>query len=388
MNRSTRYTLRTKLIALAVAGAFSFPAFATDDAENLVDMPVVSDPDTPGDDTPVEVTPNKASLILEDGTLILQSGEESGNRGVFVNVAGKSDTTTVTGGDSDKASTLSLSGTTASLGVDNGPSVSLNKGTSGDTAVIQSGGTGAVTVYEKEQVVRAGESQGDKLAGRTYATKIEGGLYVNGDLSVNGSIRQTATQSATTEVSTRENVASSKLDGAKQGTVSSVQLVSKGQEDPATGATATESRASVTVTNGMGNTHGLSVYEDRTVISGGVNSTSVTFNDDAVVFRNDATGGNARLTGIADGKSDFDAVNFRQLEKAYAGVAGVAALAAIPEPPWGKHYSLGIGVGHFQGQNAVAIGYKGSISRSVRMTMGYSHAGKASTYNAGVAFNW
>ena len=109
------------------------------------------------------------------------------------------------------------------------------------------------------------------------------------------------------------------------------------------------------------------------MLSGGTTSTSLTLDDNGATFRNDTTGGPARVTGVADGKNDFDAVNFRQLKAAYAGIASVAALAAIPNPPSGKRFTLGVGFGNFEDTTALAAGIKVGVG-NVSFTAGVGTA--------------
>lgn len=116
----------------------------------------------------------------------------------------------------------------------------------------------------------------------------------------------------------------------------------------------------MTITNGNGETHGLVVTEQRAVISGGTSSSSMTLDDNGARFSNSSTGAPVTVTGIADGRSDFDAVNFRQLETvrkdSFAGIAGVAAMANIPDPRPGKNHAIGVGFGNYKGQQALALG--------------------------------
>ena len=128
--------------------------------------------------------------------------------------------------------------------------------------------------------------------------------------------------------------------------------------------------------------HGLQVYQDATVLSGGTNSTSMTLDDNGATFRNDVTGGPARVTGVADGHNNFDAVNFRQLKTAYSGIASVAALAAIPNPVAGKKFILGVGYGNFEGENAIAAGIKANIN-NISFTAGVGTADDKWTVSAG-----
>ena len=175
----------------------------------------------------------------------------------------------------------------------------------------------------------------------------------------------------------------------------SVNIVADSNVIPADGRGAvnvTETTASLTVTNALGNTHGITVGTANTVISGGTNSTTLTLNDSGATFADTTTGGPARVTGVADGANPYDAVNFRQLkdvkETAYSGIASVAALAAMPDPIQGNKFSMGLGYGHYEGQDAVAIGFKGVVMKNVIATVGVGYSGSNTTTNAGLGFSW
>lgn len=114
-----------------------------------------------------------------------------------------------------------------------------------------------------------------------------------------------------------------------------------------------QTSASMTITNGYGNTHGFYVDERQATISGGTRSSSLTLNDYGARFSNSATGAPITVTGVADGRSDFDAVNVRQYSQA---ISAAAAAANIPNIEPGKSASFGIGMGHFMGSSALAIG--------------------------------
>lgn len=152
---------------------------------------------------------------------------------------------------------------------------------------------------------------------------------------------------------------------------------------------AAEASASVTLTNGLGNTHGMVVTESKTVLSGGTHSTSLTLDDSGATFRNSA-GDPARVTGVADGSSDYDAINVRQLKQAFSGIASVAALAAIPAPPPGDNFSVGMGYGHFKGENAMAVGLKGRVLENMTVSggLGYGTTDSTVTPNLGISFSW
>lgn len=135
--------------------------------------------------------------------------------------------------------------------------------------------------------------------------------------------------------------------------------------------------------------------------------------------------GGAQLHNVAAGTAGTDAVNVNQLnsavgsvaadvvavdnrvtevnrrvnhlnnrvddlrDRSYGGIASVAALAAVPAPPPGKRFTIGAGVGHYSGENAIAVGFRGAVSDAVSVTLGVSHNSSGTTAsNAGVGFSW
>jgi hypothetical protein len=115
----------------------------------------------------------------------------------------------------------------------------------------------------------------------------------------------------------------------------------------------TAATAAMTLTNGYGNTHGLVVTESQTTLSGGTESSSMTLSDRAATFSNAQTGAPITVTGVADGRADFDAVNVRQFAGA---IAAVAAQANIPALAAGQDRTFGVGMGNFMGKSALALG--------------------------------
>ena len=130
-------------------------------------------------------------------------------------------------------------------------------------------------------------------------------------------------------------------------------------------------------------------------VAGGNNATATAYNSVAIgtnsVADQDNTvsvgapGDPRRITNIAPGINGSDAVNVHQLnevrnkidevrKKAYAGIASVSALAGIPNPIPGKRFTMGIGYGYYEGQNAMAIGLKGIVSARISLTAGVDNA--------------
>jgi autotransporter adhesin len=160
---------------------------------------------------------------------------------------------------------------------------------------------------------------------------------------------------------------------------------------------------SLSIANGSGGNH--TVLNGTTNSITGTTSTALTGGSTTLTLNNSgASLGGAQLHNVAAGTAGTDAVNVNQLndavsgisgdvnrlsERAYGGIAAVAALAAIPAPADGKRHSIGAGVGTYGGENALAFGYRGAINENVSVTMGLSHNSASKTAaNAGVGFSW
>lgn len=184
-------------------------------------------------------------------------------------------------------------------------------------------------------------------------------------------------------------------------------------------------QASLTVTNELGNTHGIVVDTTKTVISGGTTSTSLTLDDSGATLATVATGAPAQLHGVADGTAPNDAVNVKQLtdaiasftggggvgaveinrldgridrlegkikeiaKKAYGGTALSMALAA-PTPVQAGQVQMGFGIGNFNGESALAV----NVSRAtetgnavVSFGGGFTSAGDIG-FRGAIAWAW
>ena len=142
---------------------------------------------------------------------------------------------------------------------------------------------------------------------------------------------------------------------------------------------------------------------------------SVALGQGSVVDRgeiNTVSVGNAttkrRVTNVANGINAHDAVNVKQLnevkssvdsvrkdlqkndKKLRGGIAGAAALANIPQVTQAGSNLLGVGVGNYRGESAVAVGYsKANESNKVIFKM----SGSATTQGdfnvgAGIGYQW
>ena len=218
-----------------------------------------------------------------------------------------------------------------------------------------------------------------------YGTTVNGGMLIEGDLGVNGSI-----YALNPTANTGINVANNGL--AINGASNTATLLADSNSTAGDGRgqiTLQEDKASFLVYNQQnGNAHGMVVEQTQTVLSGGTRTTSLTLNDDGATFHNTISGGPARVTGVADGRSDFDAVNFRQLRKANAGVASVAAMANIPQPAPGKQFAVGIGYGNYESEDAYAVGAAANITENVSFKTSFGRSNETNVIGAGFGFSW
>lgn len=267
--------------------------------------------------------------------------------------------------------------TTASIRASNSGTLATN-GSNGSMVV---GAGGGYTAYATAQSTGTG-SIGGVVDNKSYTNKISGNTYIDGNVYINGTLDYVSSNSANTSV-IGATAATSVLAGATQATTAGTAIVLKGSSGTQTvvdangkltnvTGLATESTASLTLTNGVGNTHGLVVTETKSTLSGGVNSSSLTLSDNGATFSDSATGSPVQVHGVNDGTSDFDAVNIRQFAGA---IASVTAMANIPQVDQDKTYAVGVGLGSFMGKTALAAGVtyrftrngvlKGSISSAM-----------------------
>ena len=294
------------------------------------------------------------------------------------------------------ATTLGHAGNTSAVNlVSGGSAVSVNNqavslvagaslATNGNTGTTGAVGAGGFTSYSSAQPALVnGQSVANALTGATYVNKVNGNTLVDGNLYVNGVLQFVSSQSATTTVTDGSAAAGSAL--VKSGGAGLVV----DDNGKLSGGTTSQATASLTVTNDQGNVHGVLVQESQTTVSGGANSTSLMLNDNGARFSNSATGEPVTVTGVADGKSSFDAVNVRQFAGA---VAAVAATANLPATDPGKTGSVGVAIGSYMGKSALALGaqYRVLPGATVKFSVasGLNKGGAKPVVGAGANWSW
>lgn len=273
-----------------------------------------------------------------------------------------------------------------------GNDVLATNGTSGITSGANSGG---YSVYQSAQAIAPNTTISDILNGRVYQNKINGNLLVDGNVYINGLLEYVSSNAATTTVTS----SGTSILGSSLTTSGGSAIVMKGTDalhatvdangkiTMETGVSAQSSTA-MTLTNGIGNVHGLIVNETQATLSGGVNSSSMTLNDNGATFSDSATGRPVQVHGVDDGTADFDAVNVRQFA---ASIAAVSAATSIPMPDASKNTLVGVGVGHHMGKTAVAVGinHRMTAMSMIKATIasGISRGGRP-VIGVGMGWGW
>ncbi len=100
-----------------------------------------------------------------------------------------------------------------------------------------------------------------------------------------------------------------------------------------------------------------------------------------------------KITNVANGTAIGDAVNFGQLQATRkmlsGGIASTAAMANIPLVDTSKTFAVGVALGGYDGQTAIAVGasYRMSPSTVFRGSVSGGSAAKTAA-GAGVSFSW
>mgnify|MGYP002399462939 CR=1 FL=1 len=277
-----------------------------------------------------------------------------------------------------------------------GATVNANAGNSAlslanGAASLKSGNNSGYSAYSTAQTVGSdavtlsnGNTASQALVnGALVQNVVVGNTLVDGNMYINGTLVYSSNTSASTTVTGANAVGGMTVVNAGQtGVVTGVN------GKISTGAMTTEASAALTVTNSLGNTHGVVVQESKTTLSGGTNSSSMTLDDRGATFSNAATGAPVKVTGVADGTQDFDAVNVRQFAGA---IAATTALANIPAPEVGKSTSLGMGLGHFMGKTALGFGLNHRTPTNVVVKASVAtglHTGSKPVVGFGAGWSW
>ena len=135
--------------------------------------------------------------------------------------------------------------------------------------------------------------------------------------------------------------------------------------------------------------------DTNAVLTGGTATagTNMTLNNSGVSFaQNGTTNIPVRVTGVANGTQQYDAVNFGQLQALERllskGIASSTAVANLPQVDPGKTFSVGVALGSYNGYSAIAFGMHYRFSPNGQMKASLGTAGSKSTFGIGAGWSW
>lgn len=317
-----------------------------------------------------------------------------------------SNQTVLTGGTRSSILTLAdgeAGGTTLVVGGSTSGSATLFSATTNDITTISTVTIGTDTTVHTNNIVGAVNNIGTTVSG-SVNTIGNVGTSVN---TLTGTTNELAALSTNTLTAGTNNVLNATQQNQLTGGAGNVITATTGSNTiTAAGGdnqvvTSAAGAATGTAIQGVGTTDGVSLAGT----SGGQTAMMTLGQDNrygaGTPVANFSTAGGApiRVTGVANGVYDFDAVNMSQYnfltgvvrdtqKMAYSGTASVAAMAAIPDPAPGKRYNFGLGVGQYEGYRAVAAGFKGHVTDNLSVTAGAAFSSFANTYNVGAGFSW
>ena len=338
-----------------------------------------------------------------EGVRILSQDNADNLNGAYINVLGDSTRINAVGTNTINAATNSITGTTnningtTNINASNNAATNINTGTStGNVTVGNSANTTSlnsatnnigVNAYNTTNNIGTGSAKSINNIGNTVATTTVTSTAGNATQTLVNNAATTRVTAGTTELAERTPAAPSNVATSSQVRVSNTDGASVDANGKISTTGATGTTAGLTVNNGYENTNGVVVTERQASISGGTTAASastLSMNDNGARFSNAATGAPVTVTGVADGKNDFDAVNVRQFAGA---VAAVAAQANIPALAAGQDKTIGLGVGNFMGKTGLALGMnlRGEGNTTYKLSVSTGLNGGAKTVIGGGA---
>lgn len=264
------------------------------------------------------------------------------------------------------AAGLDVSAAGANIGVRNAANTAWNGLSVTDSSASLRGGTASTMLTLND----AGMTVADSTNGQTLAVSNTGALRVGGNGTVGNQ------QAGTVNVTNAAGASTIMLNGAT-GAITATSVTANAYN-------VANVVASDSITSPNAYLGGSGAEVD--VAAG----TAVTFN------------GN-RLQGVGAATAGTDAVNLNQLNgvrnnlqnqisdnrtEARRGIAGASAVAGIPALESGKRYNFGVGLGHYKGESALALGGNARFDAKTvgRLAVGFS--GSDATVSAGVGWSF
>lgn len=227
------------------------------------------------------------------------------------------------------------------------------------------------------------------------------------------------TNSNLTSLSTSTQTSVNSLSTGLSSTNNTVASLSTSVNNQVSSLSTSISNSSTTAANNNGVATDMNGKgTDKPHVTAGSNSVAIGAGSDDGGRSNVVSMGSAnqqrQVTNVAAGTQGTDAVNLNQLNAtlsqannytnqavgqlqqsvnstartAYSGIAAATALSMIPEVDQGKSLSMGVGVGSFQGYQAVAVGATARITNNIKMRAGVGTSSAGTAYGIGASMQW
>jgi len=339
-------------------------------------------------------------------------------QGAAVNITGAT-TTTINGATTTingttttiNGTTTTVNGTTTTVNASNvltlkgvngtnintqGDAGNVTVGNAANTTTIQSG-TNTLTGVNNNMVATGinniiGTTQIN--ANQNATTSINTGTST-GVVYVGNALNTTNLNSATNNIGVNGYVTANNIGtGAAASTNTIGNAVAATQVNARAGTAQMQlanNSASLTVPSGFGGVNnGAAVSATQTVLTGGdASPTRMVLNDSGATFSRASDNTPITVTGVADGRNDFDAVNVRQFAGA---IASVTAQANIPPLAAGQNANVGVGVGSFMGKSALSMGVVHQVQKGPTLKFsvagGLDEGGQTPTVGLGAGWSW
>jgi hypothetical protein len=339
--------------------------------------------------------------LLGAGTVIVGAGSAAaGENASGVTLAGKAVGTAAgvvmsgVASDSTASANLVLSSRLASL--TNSVTETINGQTVGHGLAISSKTTVLSGGTRSGKLVLA---DGDAAAGSATYLDANGNPVAEAAAPAGTSLRISGSSAA---VDSKTHTVLQTTTNATASTV--VTVIGSGASTTADGTKILAAAGSTVTTSLVAGNSGLVITDTpagtapgSAVLSAGSASggTNMTLNNSGVTFAQNTSAAPVRVTGVANGTTTYDAVNFGQLQALEVlmskGIAASTAAASIPVVEGGKEFAAGVGFGSFNGQSAVAFGasYRFSPLGMIKGSLGTSLSGSgAVTFGLGAGWSW
>lgn len=320
----------------------------------------------------------------------------SGSSSLVVSQGGTAITTTGSNTVTGATNSISATGSNTVTGATNTISATGSNTVTGASNAIE-----ALAPNGSNTIRALGPNASNVIVGTTnvnvsenFASNINTGES-QGNVTVGNASNVTQLNSAINYIGVAERYATTNMIGTGPGAFTSINEI--GNRNLASKVTALagnstlslmNNNASLTVPNRTSNANGLDVNQGSSVMTGGSSDPArLALTDNIATFSRAATGAPITVTGVADGRNDFDAVNVRQFASA---IAATAAMGNVPQLAAGMDRSIGLGFGNYMGKTGLAFGMNlrsSNVAYRLSVSSGLNDGAKA-VVAGGASWSW